>query len=227
MAERPHLLEEAVARAPRSRPYDGGFYARLLDPLNADLHGFVSTQVEPGARVLEVGCGTGVLAFRLAHKAAEVVGVELSPAMIAYAKRRLGELDLHNVSFVLGDVATSLAGRADASFDVATMVLMLHEVPAEERARVLREVARVACRVLCVDYSVPLPRTMTGLLYRGLELAAGKEHFRSFRDFAVGGGTAGVAASAGLTCRKLRTIGGGTLDVSEVRAEGRATSGRP
>jgi SAM-dependent methyltransferase len=204
-------------RAPRSRIYDGAFYARVLDPFNSDLHGFIADQMEPGARVLDIGCGTGALAFQMAQKATEVVGVELSPAMVAHAKRRLGAKALGNVSFVLGDAAGALGGLPDASFDVATMVLVLHEMPPDARAGVLREATRVARRVLCVDYRVPLPRSLPGFLFRGLEVAAGREHFRSFRDFNARGGTQGIAASAGLSCTQLRTIGGATLEVSEVR----------
>ncbi len=204
-------------RAPRSRIYDGAIYARLLDPLNSNLQGFVADQVEPGAKVLDVGCGTGALAFRLARRAAEVVGVELSPAMVAYATRRLRAADLHNVSFQLGDAGTVLASRPDGSFDIATMVLVLHEMPWETRGRVLREATRVARRVLCVEFSVPLPRNLTGSLFRGLEMASGLEHFRAFRDFIARGGTKEIASSAGLSYRHLRTLSGGALDVSEVR----------
>jgi SAM-dependent methyltransferase len=216
--ERPSAgTRQGVApRAPRSRIYDGAFYGRLLDPLNSDLHGFIADQVEPGARVLDVGCGTGALAFRLARKAGEVVGVELSPAMIAYANRRLGAAAARNVSFVLGDVTAALGGQPDGCFDVATIVLVLHEMPAEARAGVLREATRLARRVLCVDFHVPLPWSLTGLLFRSVELAAGREHFRAFRDFNGRGGIPGVAASAGLGCRHVRTIAGAALDVSEV-----------
>lgn len=222
MKERPQPPtpgESVGPRRPRSRIYDGAFFGRVLDPFNSDLHGFVAAQVEPGARVLEVGCGTGALALRLARNSAEVVGVELSPAMIAYARRRLAAAATPNVSFVLGDVAAALACRAEASFDVATMVLVLHEMPAEARPGVLREAARLARRVLCFDYTVPLPRSPLGLLYRGLELAAGPEHFRAFRDFSARGGTEAIAATAGLSCRHLRTVAGGCIDVGEVRSE--------
>ncbi len=203
--------------APRSRIYDGALFGLLIDPVNAGMHAFVAKQIERGASVVDVGCGTGALAFRLAGTAREVVGVELSPAMVAYANRRVAARGLGKVSFVVGDAATALAGRPDDAFDVATMVLVLHEMPADARVGVLREAARVARRVLCLDYSVPLPQSPTGWLFRGLEIAAGAEHFRGFRDFNARGGTAAIAAEAGLRHRRLRTIARDAIEVSELR----------
>ncbi len=204
-------------RAPRSTMYDGAPFAWLVDPINSELHGWLVEQVEPGAKVLDVGCGTGALAFRFARTATEVVGVDLSPAMVAYANRRVRVRGLDRVSFVLGDAATALTERPDASFDVATMVLVLHEMPADARADVLREAARLSRRVLCLDYAVPLPRSPTGWLFRGLEVAAGSAHFRAFRDFNGRGGTGGIAAAAGLSYRRLRTIARHAIEVSEIR----------
>jgi ubiquinone/menaquinone biosynthesis C-methylase UbiE len=144
---------QVYGRTPRGRSYDGAVFAALIDPTSSKLHSFVSRQVDRGARVLDVGRGTGALAFRLAPAAAKAVGVELSPAMIEYANRSLAALHLANVSFTVGDAATVLSGRPDASFELATMVLVLHELPPETRGGVLREAARVARRVLCLDDS--------------------------------------------------------------------------
>lgn len=215
-ASGPRDAPPAAGRAPRSRVYDGAFFARFIDPVNAELHAFVAGQIVAGARVVDIGCGTGALAVRLARTAAEVVGVDLSPAMVAYASRRVRAMGLDTVSFVVGDAATALADRPDGSFDVATMVLVLHELPAEVRATVLRGAARMAERVLCVDYLIPLPQSPTGWLFRGLEVAAGLEHFRGFRDFGARGGTERIVADAGLKHRRVRLIARGAIEVSEI-----------
>ncbi len=205
------------SRTTRSRIYDGRFYSRVLDPFLSGLHGKLAQLVEPGGRVLDVGCGTGNLAFRMAPDAAEVVGIELSPAMAEYASQRRSDEGFEHVSFVLGEVVHAFRERAASYFDVATMVLALHEMPAEARTPVLREVTRVAKRLLCLDYRVPMPWNLAGARNRLMEAAAGREHFGAFRDFYRRGGIAGIAESAGLVCERVRYIDHQSLDISVIR----------
>jgi ubiquinone/menaquinone biosynthesis C-methylase UbiE len=93
------------------------------------------------ARVLDVGCGTGVLTRVLARwpNVASVVGVDPAPALLE--KARVAAEDMPNVSFDEGD------GRSlpfdGATFDIVTSDSMLSHVPGPERAigeafRVLR-----------------------------------------------------------------------------------------
>lgn len=207
-------------RAPRSRFYDGPFYARLIDPFVSGLHRIVAELVTPGSRILDVGCGTGNLVFRLAPAASEVVGVELSPAMAEYAIRKLDE-SASNVSIVLGDVTDVFKERPTGYFDAATMVLALHEMPTEARAPVLHEVTRVAQKLLCLDYRVPMPWNLQGVRNRIAEGLAGVEHFRSYRDFARRGGTQAIAEAAGLVYENVRYPDRGSFDVAVITASGR------
>jgi ubiquinone/menaquinone biosynthesis C-methylase UbiE len=92
-----------------------------------------------GARVVEVGCGTGAIARALAARpeVADVVGVEPSPGLV----KRAHELaaDLANISFVEAD------GRdvplTDGSFDVAVVHTVLSHVP--DPHRLVSEVHRL------------------------------------------------------------------------------------
>jgi len=92
-----------------------------------------------GERVLDVGCGTGHLAFALAAmtQASDIVGVDLSDAYVRHAAE-------HNrdprVSFQVGD-ACSLA-FPDGSFDRVLSLLVLHFVP--DTAKAVAEMRRVA-----------------------------------------------------------------------------------
>ncbi len=92
-----------------------------------------------GSRVLEIGCGTGPVARRLATwpGVGEVVGVEPSPALVARANDLAAEIE--NVSFEVGDARE--LGLEAASFDVAVFHTVLCHVPEPEVA--LAEAFRV------------------------------------------------------------------------------------
>jgi len=92
-----------------------------------------------GERVLDVGCGTGALAFALAQRGpAQVCGVDFSSVYVAHATQHNRDPRL---VFSTGD-ACALAFE-DRSFDRVLSLLMLHFVPDTERAVAqMRRVAR-------------------------------------------------------------------------------------
>lgn len=100
------------------------------------------------AVVGDLGCGTGAISEALAPWVGRVIAVDGSQAMLEAAAERLGRFD--NVALERGELER--LPLADASLDVATLILVLHHVP--HPGRVLAEVARVlrpGGRVLIVD----------------------------------------------------------------------------
>ena len=71
----------------------GAGYHAWLDAQQADL---VRRSCPPGGRLLEVGCGTGLVLERLASHFDETVGIDLSPGMLEKASAR--GLDVHEAS---------------------------------------------------------------------------------------------------------------------------------
>ncbi len=93
-------------------------------------------------RVLDVATGPGYIAEAFARSAREVIGVDLTAAMLAIAEERTKERGITNVSFRIADVQHLPFGNEE--FDVAVCRLALHHMP--NPAQVLREAARV-CRI--------------------------------------------------------------------------------
>lgn len=103
-------------------------YHAMIDDLEMEL-------IEPyldGARVLEVGCGTGLLLQRAAQRASHAAGIDISPGMLQLAQKR-------GLDVVQAD-ATALP-FADDSFDLVYSFKVLAHVQDIQKA--LEEIARV------------------------------------------------------------------------------------
>jgi ubiquinone/menaquinone biosynthesis C-methylase UbiE len=89
-----------------------------------------------GKRILDAGCGHGPLMVALRDRGALVAGFDLSPAMIAIARDRLGS----NSDIRVADLCAPFP-YGDDEFDVVTCSLALHYV--QDWAPTLAEVRRV------------------------------------------------------------------------------------
>jgi ubiquinone/menaquinone biosynthesis C-methylase UbiE len=100
-------------------------------------------QIAPAATVLDVGCGTGLVARAIARHSGfsgSVAGIDLSPHLVAAAKRLAAEEGIGaRIAFQHGD-ARQLP-FADATFDAVVAHTLISHVPAP--LAVLKEAARV------------------------------------------------------------------------------------
>jgi cyclopropane fatty-acyl-phospholipid synthase-like methyltransferase len=88
-----------------------------------------------GHAVLDLGCGPGLYAARLAERGARVTGVDFSERSIAYARRAADERGL-SIDYVLCDY---LAFDTDARFDLVLMVMRDFGVLGPDQRRALLE----------------------------------------------------------------------------------------
>jgi ubiquinone/menaquinone biosynthesis C-methylase UbiE len=113
--------------------------------------------VQPGDRVLDVGCGTGYLVRMLATAvgpAGSAVGVDAAPEMVAYARSR--PHTNANTTFEVGSAAA--LSLPDSSFDVVVSSLTMHHLAAEDQLPAVREMRRVlkpGGRLLIAEFHAP------------------------------------------------------------------------
>ena len=99
----------------------------------------ISEDVDVGDTVLEVACGTGLVALKVAERTSKVYGIDISSPMIEEAKKKVQELGIKNVEFSVKD-AYALPFDNDM-FDVAICNNALHNMMSPQKA--LSEIKRV------------------------------------------------------------------------------------
>jgi len=94
-----------------------------------------------GARLLDIGCGTGVFLREVKrnHPRLTVTGLDLSAPYLDVARRRLA--DWSGVDLV--EAGAEAIPADDAAFDIVTCVYLMHELPPAARRNVAAEIARV------------------------------------------------------------------------------------
>ena len=127
--------------------WSSGPYQGITETIT-DLHDAVIDRLDPqpGQRVLDLATGTGAVAELAAAKGADVVGVDIAPALIEQAKERAAERGLE-IDYRVGDVEA--LDLEDASFDLvaSTCGVMFapdHKAVARELARVTKPGGRIA-----------------------------------------------------------------------------------
>jgi ubiquinone/menaquinone biosynthesis C-methylase UbiE len=121
--------------------WSGASYERIAETFTGIHDRMVEALApSPGERVLDVACGTGGIALRVARAGADVVGVDISPDQIAKAQSA-AELEGLPILFEVGDCQELAYG--DAEFDV--VVSAFGAIFAPDHVRTAAELIRV-CR---------------------------------------------------------------------------------
>lgn len=101
---------------------------KALHALNAPRLQYVADRIAlHGARVLDVGCGGGLLSEAMARAGAEVTGIDLAPELLKVA--RLHGLESGVKVDYRQQSVEDLAQQAPATFDAITCMEMLEHVP--------------------------------------------------------------------------------------------------
>jgi len=114
-------------------------------------------QIEPGSRVLDLGCGTATLTLMIKqqHPSAEVYGIDGDGKIIEIARRKAARAD---IDVKLDEGMAFDLPYEDDFFDRVLSSLVIHHLSVEDKRRTLREVRRVLCskgELHIVDFGRP------------------------------------------------------------------------
>ncbi len=137
--------------------------ARLLQDLSVQKH----------EKVLEIGTGSGYMTALLAHRAQQVITLEIEPSLVETARRNLQKAGIYNAEVRLADGAANLAeavsdnGPLRGPFDVIVLSGSVAEVPPA-----LLDLLKVGGRLSAIVGYEPMMRAT-------LITRVGKESFRT------------------------------------------------
>lgn len=173
--------DQAGSGAAGAQPFKPALAFRVLTPLydtvlellglGRAFHQEVArlARVQPGERVLDLGCGTGTLLETLMtlRPDASYVGVDPDPQVLAIASGKLGRR--HPAVQLLTGYGDHLP-VADSAFDLVVSTLTFHHLTDSAKRSTLTEVRRVlrpGGRFLLVDFGRPTSRAAKVLLIVG------------------------------------------------------------
>jgi len=120
--------EIAKFEALASRWWDRNSEFKPLHDINPLRMGFIDSKVNLAAKkVLDIGCGGGILAEAMAHRAAQVTGIDMGKSPLSVAKLHLLESKL-DINYQQAS-AEKFAEEHAAEYDVVTCLEMLEHVP--------------------------------------------------------------------------------------------------
>ncbi len=190
----------------------------FIAPNQDGLFSHIEKMVRQGSTLLDIGCGTGRMAFRFADKCARIEGIDASRKNIGIAQRKLANQPNPKLSFHHAEALEYLS-RDEARFDFATLSFVIHEMDEQMRVGLLRSAAAAADRIIMADYMVPRPSGLRTIFDEAVEFFAGRENYRSFRSYVDTGGLIGLSEKAGLEV--LGEVGGAGVSTHILIASGR------
>src|SRR5881398_3680479 len=133
---------------PNKALWEKGDFTRIAQSMRESGEAVVeSLGVNPGLKVLDLGCGDGTTALPAARRGADVLGVDIARNLVEAGNRRAQEYGLTNLRFQEGD-ACNLSELAGDTFDLVVSIFGAMFAPkpfdvAKEMVRVTRPDGRI------------------------------------------------------------------------------------
>jgi 2-polyprenyl-3-methyl-5-hydroxy-6-metoxy-1,4-benzoquinol methylase len=141
------------------KDYDRGIQLLTLGRIQRIKEQVANNYIRDGTRVLEIGCGTGMLTLMMAQRGASVMGIDASPRMLAEAEKKIKEAKLEErVSLKYMDAALIGERFAAGSFDLIVSTLVFSELPPDDQRFVLEACEKLLApngRLLIADEVTP------------------------------------------------------------------------
>lgn len=120
-----------------SETYEEGIWSYYFSLANKKILELLKGRVSSSANILDVGCGPGLLIEQLAQNfTGEIVGLDISPKMIEFAKKRCS--DFKNVEFINTDIESAGTNK---KFDAIVCMNSFHHY--NDHVNVLKDLGKL------------------------------------------------------------------------------------
>ena len=114
--------------------------------------------IKKGMKVLDLGCGTGITTRYIAELGAKVIGIDLSPKLIEFAKAN----SIHeNADYRVGDITNIDIGKK--AFDVICLCDIMEHIPREKIPDLLKNIKRYSNNNTIIYLNIPDARLQVWL----------------------------------------------------------------
>lgn len=114
--------------------------------IKKDLSGIIKKNTS----VLDLGCGTGITTRYIAGLGAKVVGIDLSPKLIEFAKANSAH---ENADYMIGDITKINIGKK--AFDVICLIDVMEHIPKEKMPGLIKNVEKYSHKNTIVYLNIP------------------------------------------------------------------------
>ncbi|MHA1199416.1 MAG: corrinoid protein-associated methyltransferase CpaM [Candidatus Heimdallarchaeaceae archaeon] len=122
--------------------YDKGIRILTLGKID-EIYDRLVENIAEGDRVLDIGCGTGLLSIRAIDKGARVVGIDINQQMLEIAEKRAEQLNCQAELELLEMGVAEMDSFEDSSFDKVISSLCFSELPEYELEYTLKQTRRI------------------------------------------------------------------------------------
>lgn len=129
-----HLKYDHIRENPR--------HARI----KKDLGGIIKKEMN----VLDLGCGTGITTKYIAELGAKVIGIDISPKLIQFAKRNS---DHQNIEYRIGDITDFTLDKK--YFDVICLIDIMEHIPRAGISHLIKNIERHSCNNTVIYLNIP------------------------------------------------------------------------
>jgi len=120
------------------------------NPRHIRIKNDLKNTIKEDMKVLDLGCGTGVTTKYIAELGAKVIGVDLSPKLIEFAKTDSAH---ENANYRVGDITNIDIGKK--TFDVICLCDIMEHIPREKIPDLIKNIRRYAHKNTVIYLNIP------------------------------------------------------------------------